>query len=287
MGAWLARKGLLPDHVFSSPATRAIETARKGCKAGGMRSDGIQGDPRIYQASPEQLVELLTRSPPQAGRVLLVGHNPELEELVEWLTGEPLPVGKSGKRLPAGTLVRLEIASGWSTLSRGAASLVEVVHPKSLPEKFPYPFPDGPEHRDRPAYYYRQSSVIPFRVVDGRMEVLVVSSSSGRKTVVPKGIHEPGLSAQESAAIEAWEEGGAEGEVLDEAIGDYRYAKWGAECSVKVYPMRVTRVVADEEWEESHRKRRWLSPKQAAKQLTQPALGPMVLELERIICGQD
>jgi hypothetical protein len=40
--------------------------------------------------------------------------------------------------------------------------------------------------------------------------------------------------------------------------------------------MEVTRELAHEEWEESHRERTWVSPEQAIAQLKQPALGPMV-----------
>ena len=98
--------------------------------------------------------------------------------------------------------------------------------------------------------------------------------------MVPKGIKDPGLSPRESAAKEALEEAGIEGEVAETALGSYTCEKWGATCTVAVYPMKVTRLIADEDWEESHRGREWVSPETAAKELKQRELAPLVKKLE-------
>ena len=84
------------------------------------------------------------------------------------------------------------------------------------------------------------------------------------------------MSPQESAAEEAREEAGVEGIVGDEALGSYVYEKWGAATTCHVYPMEVVRELAYEEWEENHRQRSWVTPQQAAAQLRQAQLGPMV-----------
>ena len=94
--------------------------------------------------------------------------------------------------------------------------------------------------------------------------------------MVPKGIGDPGLTLQESAAQEAWEEAGVEGEVETLPLGSYRYEKWGGECTVHVYPMQVNRMLEEEAWEESHRGREWVSPKQAMLQLKQNELRPLI-----------
>ena len=57
--------------------------------------------------------------------------------------------------------------------------------------------------------------------------------------MVPKGIHDPGLTAQESAAKEALEEAGARGTVDAHSLGSYSQEKWGATTQVEVYPMQV------------------------------------------------
>ena len=118
---------------------------------------------------------------------------------------------------------------------------------------------------------------------DGKLEILVIASSKKHHLVVPKGIKDPGLSPQASAAKEAREEAGVEGEIADNALGSYCYEKWGASCTVAVYPMKVTRMIADDEWEECHRGRQWLSVKKAAAQVKQKQLGPMIMKLETLL----
>jgi phosphohistidine phosphatase len=171
----------------------------------------------------------------------------------------------------------------WKEVAPDCALLESITRPANLPKKFPFPGPDGSELRDRPAYYYTQSAVIPYRIQDGKLEILVIASSKKKHLVVPKGIKDPGLTPQESAAKEAWEEAGVEGEVAMEALGEYRYPKWGATCTVTVYPMKVTRVVAEEDWEERHRGRQWLAADEAAARLKQKELRGLVKTLESVI----
>jgi phosphohistidine phosphatase len=90
------------------------------------------------------------------------------------------------------------------------------------------------------------------------------------------------LTPQESAAKEAWEEAGVEGTVSAEPLGLYRYAKWGATCTVEVFSMEVTGVLDEAVWEERHRGRSWVTPEQAAEGLKQRELAPMV---ERLAAG--
>jgi phosphohistidine phosphatase len=279
IGVWLAQQKLVPDLIIASPAERALVTARKTCKAMGNGDQGIHRDKRIYAAGLDELLEVLGDCPQDAGRVMLVGHNPGLEELLDWLTSEAVPVPDDGKLLPTATLARLQMPADWQELTAGCARLDSITRHGTLPKKFPYPAPDGKEQRDRPAYYYTQSSVIPYRVRDGKPEILVIASSKKNHLVVPKGIKEPGLSPRESAAKEALEEAGIEGEIADATVGSYTCEKWGATCTVAVYPMKVTRLIPEKEWEEHHRGRQWLSPGKAARQLKQKDLGKLVKKL--------
>lgn len=280
VGVWLARQEWIPDLIISSPAERALVTAEKACKAMGIDASGIRQDKRIYAADVDELLAVLGECQQKSARVMLVGHNPGLEELLLLLTDETVALPEDGKLMPTATLARLQVQADWPLLQAGCARLLSLTRPDTLPKKFPYPAADGKELRDRPAYYYTQSSVIPYRMRDGQVEVLVIASSKKNHLVIPKGIREPGLSPQASAAKEALEEAGVEGEVAEVAIGSYHYEKWGASCSVSVYPMKVIRMVPDDEWEERHRGRQWLSIKKAARQLKQAQLGPMLKKLE-------
>ncbi|MCP4766904.1 MAG: NUDIX domain-containing protein [Gammaproteobacteria bacterium] len=270
MATWIWRNDLRPDYVISSPAAYALETARKACKAMGMGAQGIVEDQRIYEATTNELLQVLGDVPQTARRVLLVGHNPGLRKLLSYLDGE------KDERLPKAALARLEMPDSWQELPPACGLTLNRVRPGDLPEKFPFPGPQDTELRDRPAYYYSQSAVIPWRLKNGEPEIMVILSSKKKHWVVPKGIKEPGLSPQESAAEEALEEAGVEGVVGDEALGSYVYEKWGAATTCHVYPMEVIRELAHEDWQENHRQRTWVTPQQAAARLRQPQLGPMV-----------
>ena len=281
MAIWLQQQGLVPDYVVASPAERALGTAEKVCKAMGMASKTIQKEKRVYAASLDDLLEVLAAFPKKAKRVMLVGHNPGLEELLLYLAGSSKKLPEESKLLPTATLARLTMPANWKKLGCDCARLESITRSGSLPKKFPFPTPDSEALRDRPSYYYTQSSVIPYRIKKGKPEILIISSSKMKHWVVPKGIREPGLSLKKSAAKEAREEAGVEGKTGRKPIGSYIYEKWGADCTVSVYPMKVSKVISEKKWQERHRGREWVTPEQAAARLKQAELGPMVLSLAK------
>ena len=279
IGVWLLQQKLIPDHVVSSPAERALVTAEKAVKAMGLATTLITREERIYAAGLRDLLPVVRKVPAETKRLMLVGHNPGVEQLLKYLAETEIEMPDDGKLLPTATLARLSFKCEWNKIGAGCARLDGIIRPGSLPQKFPFPGPDGTELRNRPAYYYIQSSVIPYRLQSGKPEILVISSSQKKHLVVPKGIKDPGLTPQQSAAKEAREEAGVEGSVTAAPIGQYRYEKWGAVCSVDVYPMEVTRVLPEAEWKESHRGRNWVSPEQAAAGVKQRELAPMIKKL--------
>lgn len=125
-----------------------------------------------------------------------------------------------------------------------------------------------------PDHYYDQSAVVPFRSRAGTLEILLISSRKKKRWVIPKGVKEPELSAQESAEKEALEEAGIDGTVLPAAIGSYEYQKWNGVCYVEVFVMAVEKV--REEWLESYRDREWVSVDEAARRVEE-------VELKRIL----
>jgi phosphohistidine phosphatase len=288
IGSWIMENDRLPDHVLSSPAVRAIETSRKCVKAMGLAVACIHEAEAIYEASVQQLLALLAECPPRAKRVMLVGHNPGLEELLAWLLGEALVMPADGKLMPTATLACLAMPDDWSRLESGCAGLQALIRPRSLPRDFPYPAANGSERRDRPAYYYTQSAVIPYRMKQGELQVLLVSSSSNRHWVVPKGIHDPGLSAQDSAAKEALEEAGVlKGEVARQALGRYTYSKWGSRCEVTVFAMAVRKLVDDTHWDQDYRQRKWVPVNKVAGYLKQAELADLAGDLARSLADNQ
>ena len=131
--------------------------------------------------------------------------------------------------------------------------------------------------RTKPDFFYQQSAVIPIRGRGDSLEVMVITSRRKRRWVIPKGVKEPDMSAPDSAAKEAHEEAGIEGEVLPNSIGSYDYEKWGGTCTVDVYVMNVEKV--HEDWLESFRDRQWVSVEEAAARLREEDLKSIVLSL--------
>lgn len=278
MGVWLQGNGLIPDMTLASPAERALVTAQKLLKAGGSHAHDIVVDDRIYNASIPTLLDVIGTASSTSKRVLIVGHNPGLEGLVHFLAPSTLPATDDGWLLKPGTLIQLVMPDNWQNLSYDTAKISNYVRASALPDGFPYQTSEGVEWRDRPAYYYAQSAVIPYRRKGDGIEILVITSSKKNHWVVPKGIHEPGLSAQASAAQEAHEEAGVRGTVHTDAVGSYVYDKWGASCEVTVYPLEVTDVIPPELWQENHRKRRWVAPGVAALHIKEDALKSIILD---------
>ena len=104
----------------------------------------------------------------------------------------------------------------------------------------------------------RQSAVIPTRFnLDGNIEVLLITNKDRTRWGIPKGNFEPGMTPLESAAKEAWEEGGAKGRTLLPVVGEYVYEKNGIGHLVEVYVMVETKLSG--KWPEMMRRRRWCS----------------------------
>lgn len=132
IGAWLYREGLVPDYVVSSPAERARQTTAKVCKSLDVKKSRIVWDNDLYEAEVPKLLAVLARCPSAAATVLLVGHNPGLEQLLMHLAGEELEIPHDGKLLPTGTVARLEMPDDWDRLPLGSGQLLSITRPRSI-----------------------------------------------------------------------------------------------------------------------------------------------------------
>lgn len=112
VGAFLRRKGLIPDLILTSSAKRARGTAKRVAKGGDFKGTvSVERHKKLYHAEPETIVEVLQGIDAAHQRVMIVGHNPGLEDLLELLLGE-------WYRMPTAALaeIRLPIAQ-WRDLS--------------------------------------------------------------------------------------------------------------------------------------------------------------------------
>ena len=125
-----------------------------------------------------------------------------------------------------------------------------------------------------PADIYRQSGVIAFRFASQQPQILLITTRKGHWTI-PKGIVEPDLGPAESAVIEAYEEAGVRGRLIDGSIGQFRYAKWGGTCRVEVFLLEATELLAD--WPEAYfRRRRWEAILTAAEMVKYDQLADLI-----------
>jgi phosphohistidine phosphatase len=86
MGKLLRKQRLSPDLILCSTARRSRETAEAVAKACGYQGK-IESQGDLYSSDAACYMDVLRHLPDQVKRVLLVGHNPEAEELLEVLTG--------------------------------------------------------------------------------------------------------------------------------------------------------------------------------------------------------
>jgi phosphohistidine phosphatase len=87
MGRFVRKRKLQPNLILSSPAERARETTALLLESSGLNVE-LRYDERIYEASAVRLLEIISQIEETASVVMLVGHNPGFEELLEVLTGE-------------------------------------------------------------------------------------------------------------------------------------------------------------------------------------------------------
>jgi phosphohistidine phosphatase len=127
VGRLMRKRKLGPDVIICSPAERARQTAALVIEAAKF-SAPLRFDERIYEATPARLVEVVSQAEEGAGEVLLVGHNPGLEGLLELLTGEP-------RSMPTAALARVALGiEKWGRLREGAGRVELFVRPKDIEE---------------------------------------------------------------------------------------------------------------------------------------------------------
>lgn len=136
MGRHMLEMGLRPELVLCSPAARTRATAALALAAFEPERPRIVFDKVIYDATVEALGARLQRVPDGVATVLLIGHNPGLQELVLGLARRPLPKAYADLevKLPTAALVVLDIsAASWASLGEGTGRITHAMRPRQLP----------------------------------------------------------------------------------------------------------------------------------------------------------
>jgi len=124
VGRYLKKKKIVPDLVLCSTAVRARETTDIVMETAELSSQ-LRFDKRIYEAGPERLLEVVHQIEKNKKAVLLVGHNPGLEDFLEFLTG-------TEKTMPTATLAKIVLkVTNWANVSEKCGTL-ELRHKPKL-----------------------------------------------------------------------------------------------------------------------------------------------------------
>ena len=131
-GRALAEADCLPDLALCSTAERARHTLELAAAEWGAPPP-VRHDPRLYGADVPELLAVVREVPPEIGTLLLVGHNPGLEELVLELAGDALDDALDTVRTKFPTSAVAVLAwrgDSWHDLAPGTALLTGVIVPR-------------------------------------------------------------------------------------------------------------------------------------------------------------
>jgi phosphohistidine phosphatase len=134
VGAYMAQHDLVPDRVLCSAARRAIDTWELVSQSSGLEIPTVISED-LYHASPRTLLATVQGLPSEVESVLLVGHNPTVEELAQHLTatGEGEALAQLARKYPTGALAILDFStSTWKEVREGTGHLRDFIRPRSL-----------------------------------------------------------------------------------------------------------------------------------------------------------
>ena len=102
MGEYLSKVNMIPDSIITSSALRAIETTTAVCR--NCKYDKlVEVNFAFYKGGVDAYIQAISITPQDKTKLLIVGHNPDLEDLVSVITGRTI-------RIPTCTLVQIKWA---------------------------------------------------------------------------------------------------------------------------------------------------------------------------------
>jgi phosphohistidine phosphatase len=132
MAKWVLEKRLVPDTLVSSPALRARQTAEIVANEIGMPVDDIIWTEQLYEASLIDLLEVVKDCCDKAGSLLLVGHNPGLDDLLCFLASEAPAYTSKRKLMTTSAIAVLNYGAKVMTTENKAAFLEYLARPREL-----------------------------------------------------------------------------------------------------------------------------------------------------------
>lgn len=134
MAAYMRQSGIAPDLVLCSSARRTVDTLAR-LRSGLPDPLTVETRRELYEVGAANLLEVLRRVPDTTGVVMLVGHNPGLEDLATALAGPDSDPGARkalARKFSTGALATLAFDGAWASLAAGGARLTRFITPKDL-----------------------------------------------------------------------------------------------------------------------------------------------------------
>jgi phosphohistidine phosphatase len=129
---YMQRKKVRPALVLCSPSVRTRQTLEAIQPSLG-ESCPVELVPQLYAASERELLERLQALPDSVSSVMLIGHNPGLQDLALGLASRGADLRQLEEKFPTGALATLVVhRESWAALSPGDAELVDYVVPRQL-----------------------------------------------------------------------------------------------------------------------------------------------------------
>lgn len=130
MAEVILREEISPGLVLCSSARRAQETLAPIQQAIGEGAQ-VEVEERLYSAGADQLLRRLRRIPSSAASVMVIGHNPGIQELAVQLVGDQAAQARLNVKFPTAALAVLRTDTpGWRALNQGDAELVAFLKPR-------------------------------------------------------------------------------------------------------------------------------------------------------------
>ncbi|MFK8067194.1 MAG: histidine phosphatase family protein [Gammaproteobacteria bacterium] len=133
MGQWIVDQNYTPDHVICSPAQRVKETISLVANSWELKQEKIQWEDSIYNANLSQLLAIIAVDLKPDKINLLVGHNPGVNELILYLSGNKIPDQATGNLMPTAAITVLKLSDMDHSAQSGAWQIVNYMKPKLLP----------------------------------------------------------------------------------------------------------------------------------------------------------
>jgi phosphohistidine phosphatase len=131
MGEHLHQQGIAPELVLCSGSRRTRQTLERISPGLGTGAD-VQIRSELYAASAAELLEVLRDVPDAVESVMVIAHNPGIQDLALRLVGGGRDLARVRRKFPTAALATLEVDGSWRELGPGRTVLVSFVKPKEL-----------------------------------------------------------------------------------------------------------------------------------------------------------